>query len=72
MNLLGQKCKDSITGFEGIATARHQYLYGCIRYTLENKKGLSETFDEQRLNSKSKIDIGGPMPLPKPRHLPTR
>jgi hypothetical protein len=27
---LGSKCRDSITGLEGIATARTEYLYGCV------------------------------------------
>ena len=31
---LGSKVRDSITGLEGIATARTEYLYGCVRITI--------------------------------------
>lgn len=48
---LGKKYRDAITGFEGIATSRHEYMYGCVRITLEG--GMDDpkelTFDEQRL-----------------------
>ncbi len=35
---LGQRVKDKITGFEGIATARVEYLTGCIQYCLKPEK----------------------------------
>lgn len=58
---LGQKAKDKITGFEGILTARHQYITGCDQYQL-SPDGLDEdgklkemySFDEGR------IEILGP------------
>lgn len=49
---LGEKYRDTITGFEGTATARHEFLYGCVRVTLEGHvEGKPEelAFDEQRL-----------------------
>jgi hypothetical protein len=51
---LGKKYRDSITGFEGIATARTEYLMGCCRILLEAKSGDDDTvkeywFDETRL-----------------------
>lgn len=50
---LGKKYRDNISGFEGVATARFEYLTGCIRYCLESggKDGKPEEwiFDEQRL-----------------------
>ena len=65
---LGKKYKDSITGFEGIATARTEYMFGCVRILLEGKKlkpdGTSNElwFDEQRLVPKAakKEPPGGP------------
>lgn len=52
---LGQKYKDTFTGFEGIATCRSVYLYGCVRIQLEgmSKEGEPQEFwfDEQRLVS---------------------
>jgi hypothetical protein len=59
---LGQKYQDEITGFEGTATARTDYLYGCVRVCLEGKGGDGEpqewVFDEQRL---VQVDGGRPV-----------
>ena len=54
MLLLGKKAKDKITGFEGILTAKAQYLYGCTQYCLtppakDGKTLTSEWFDEGRI-----------------------
>ena len=58
---LGDKVKDSVTGFKGIAVGRTEYLHGCIRITIQpegmNKEGKTfecETFDEPQV-----IKIGG-------------
>ena len=32
---LGQRVRDEITGFEGIATARAEYRNGCISYCVQ-------------------------------------
>ncbi len=53
---LGQKVRDRITGFEGIVVARTEWMYGCIRITIQ-PRGLtddgkpidSHTFDEPQL-----------------------
>ena len=40
---LGDDCKDPITGFQGIATAKTEWLYGCTRFGLQGpltKEGL--------------------------------
>lgn len=51
--ILGKSYTDTISGFTGVATSRHVYLYGCVRVGLEaGKDGLEvkvEVFDEQRL-----------------------
>jgi hypothetical protein len=49
---LGNRVKDSITGFTGIATARSQFITGCdqISITPENHKGTDpKWFDEGRI-----------------------
>lgn len=52
---LGSKVKDKVTGFEGIATARTEWLTGCVRISVQPivRKGGSlkaeEWFDESRL-----------------------
>jgi len=75
---LGKKYKDSLTGFEGIATARATYLYGCVRVLLEaksksNVKPEEYWFDEQRLDIPTKAatkNPGGPGPIA-PRRDPS-
>ncbi len=50
---LGDKVKDSITGFEGTAVAKCDYLYGCKQFQVEgvdhDKQPKSWWFDFQRL-----------------------
>jgi len=67
---LGQKVKDNITGFKGIAIARCEYLNGCISIEvqpIELKDGRpikAEWIDEQRLTTKSSAKTGGPGSIP--------
>ena len=63
---LGTKYTDSIIGFSGIAVVKSEYLYGCVRVTLENKKGEERHFDEQRLIDSGR-KIGGSYHKPVPR-----
>ena len=35
---LGQRVRDRITGFEGIATSRVEYLTGCVQYCVKPDK----------------------------------
>lgn len=53
---LGDEVKDKVTGFTGIAIAKHIYLNGCARYSVQQrlKKGDAKlpdavTFDEPQL-----------------------
>lgn len=62
---LGSKVKDNITGFSGIAISRTVFLHGCVRICVESTKlkdgkSVSEYFDEQRVEKKSKAKTGGP------------
>lgn len=53
---LGDKVKDRITGFTGIVVARTEWLYGCVRCTVqpqETKDGKpvdNQTIDEPQLD----------------------
>ncbi len=56
MITLGDTVRDVITGFTGIAVARSEWLYGCVRLGVESKKldkdgkvMEAQWFDEQRL-----------------------
>lgn len=53
---LGDKVRDKITGFSGVAVAYTIWLHGCARWTIEpdrlTDKGETmkyETFDEERI-----------------------
>lgn len=65
---LGDRVRDAITGFEGIATAKHEYLNGCVRYSVEapDKDGKPDeyAFDDQQLTV---IEDGAYTPKDTPR-----
>lgn len=53
---LGDRVRDEVTGFEGIAVCRATWLHGCIRINVqpekldkEGKVRTQETFDEPQL-----------------------
>lgn len=75
---LGNKYRDTLTGFEGTATGRTEYLYGCVRVLLEgagsDRKPEDFWFDEQRLIEvgaerpvETNATSGGPSPAPPSR-----
>lgn len=55
MVTLGNRVKDSLTGFSGIAMARTEWLYGCARIAIEPQELKDaipvemQWFDEQRV-----------------------
>jgi len=73
---LGDELLDTITGFQGICTARHQWIHNCNTYSLQHQKLKDgkpierETFDEPQLKIvkkeviKSKRNTGGPTDAP--------
>ena len=77
---LGNRVKDSITGFTGIVIGRNEWLYGCEQILIQPDKlkdGVpvkAEWFDEQRIvllsnkklptTKKSKVATGGPQQGP--------
>ena len=83
---LGDKAKDSVTGFEGVCVARTEWLNGCVRCTLQSEKLDKDgrptegvTFDEPQLTvTKPRRvrcgphDTGGPAPTPTQHAGPRR
>lgn len=76
---LGSKVRDVVTGFEGVATGRAEYLTGCVQICVsppvdgEGKLRDANWFDEDRLQMQDapavKIAItnaGGPQAFPPP------
>jgi len=55
---LGDEVKDGLTGFIGIATARAEYLTGCVRVQIEAQTSSAAPVeywvDEQRLEIKKR------------------
>ena len=35
---LGQKVRDTITGYTGVAVARTEWMYGCVRITVQSQE----------------------------------
>ena len=82
---LGDKAKDSISGFAGIVTGRYEYLNGCVRLQIEpdklNKDGVpidARIFDIEQVTlvkaakPRTVTPSGGPRPSPTPRSNPSR
>lgn len=50
---LGEKARDTVSGWVGVATARYEYLNGCVRWEIaaHDKDGYPKAFvfDEQQL-----------------------
>ncbi len=65
---MGDKVKDLISGFEGIATGRSEWLYGCTRITVtpqdlhEGKPVEAQWFDEEQLEVVARNVITGYRP----------
>lgn len=75
---LGDKVKDRVTGFKGIAVAKTEWLYGCVRIGVRsqklNKDGSPITeqwFDEASVTVTSKAP-GGPVRPTAPSRDPIR
>jgi len=59
---LGNRYRDKIHGFEGVATMRTEYLTGCARICLEVLVGMeikSASFDETQLEGVSVRQVSG-------------
>jgi hypothetical protein len=70
---LGTIVTDRITGFQGIAVCRIEYLNGCVRYGVQpaaigNKIEEPTYIDEQQLTAHSGVTSGGPGSVPPSPH----
>ena len=52
---LGGRVKDKVSGFEGIAVARTEWLYGCIRIEVQAKVKKNGEIEDARM-----FDEGSP------------
>lgn len=68
---LGDRVKDSISGYEGVVIGKAEYLYGCVQILVQpeslqenGKPAASRWMDEQRFTAESKAEAGGPQNSP--------
>jgi len=54
---LGQKVKDMITGFEGIVTAKIEYLNGCLQFYVVPKAGKPTAGEAQTFPKGKYLDF---------------
>ncbi len=54
---LGTKVRDKITGFEGIAYSRVEYLNGCIQYGVKPKVGDNNKMPDSEYIDESQLEI---------------
>ena len=76
---LGQKVKDKVTGFTGIATARVEYLNGCVQFCVTPTMAKDGKFPEHQYIDRGQLEFvdsgvsiparntGGPQSNPPPR-----
>lgn len=57
-NKLGYKAKDSITGFEGIVTARIEYINGCVQYCVKPLAGKDAKMPEGEWIDEGQLTFG--------------
>jgi hypothetical protein len=57
---LGSKVKDKVTGYTGIATARHEFLNGCVRYSVQGPMEKDGKLPDEKWFDIGQIDIVGP------------
>ncbi len=58
MENLGKEARDKVTGFEGIITAKVNYLYGCNQYGITPKAQDGKTLDTNYFDE-GRIEIIG-------------
>ena len=79
---LGDTCRDTITGVQGVVTGRSEFITGCRQYALEYAKdgeGKVNWVDESRMEKVKDppkavdkgADPGGPQSTPPRRSMPT-
>lgn len=64
MITLGKEAKDKITGFQGIITAKVEYLFGCNQYGLTPKVKEDGTTKDTQYFDEGRIEVIGNGILP--------
>jgi len=56
---LGNLIRDKVTGFEGIATARVEYINGCVQYCIKPKMGKDKKMPEGEYIDLDQLEVVG-------------
>ena len=59
MITLGQEVRCKITGLKGIAVARCEYLYGCVRVSVQPKSAKDGKISEQTYIDEPQLEVVG-------------
>jgi hypothetical protein len=59
MDNLGKKAKDKVTGFTGIITSKHFYLYGCAQYGVSPQVDKDGKIPDIRYFDEGRLEIIG-------------
>jgi len=69
---LGQKVRDAVSGYEGIVTARTEWLNGCVRITVHprvaKEKSGAQTLADGQVFDEEQLEIVTAKPLALPSH----
>lgn len=60
---LGSKVRDVVTGFEGVATSRVEYLNGCVQYGVQPKCGDDGKLPEAVYLDHQRLELADAPPL---------
>lgn len=55
--LLGKKCRDQVTGFEGICTSVIEWLYGCQQFVLQPKTKDPEKREKSGMFFEKQLEV---------------
>jgi hypothetical protein len=56
---LGNKVKCKVTGYTGIATARHEFINGCVRYSVQDKIDKEGKLPEEKWFDEGQLVVVG-------------
>ncbi len=54
---LGQQARDTVTGYEGILIAEHEYVHGCKRWGIQAPMKADGTIPEDRLVDEPQLEV---------------
>ena len=61
---LGQKVRDAVTGFEGIATSKVEYINGCVQFGVQPASNDGKFPDSVYIDHQRLQVVGEPIAMP--------